>query len=368
MKKSKLHFSLLLAAILCGAFTYAQDWVAKMQDPNVNFFEVQSAFNMQYEAKEKEILRERIRNAGKQVNTENEENEIPGYSQYKRWEWFMTPRVSQTGERFDPAAIWREMEKRTADDRSISSFAGNWTFIGPPTSASLKGAGRLNFVRLHPTDPNTLFVGSPAGGLWKSTNGGTSWTTNTDFLPQVIGCTDLAIDPTNPNVMYLATGDGDASDNYSVGILKSTDAGNTWNTTGLSFSMGNRKAISKLLINPNNTNVVLAATSAGIFRSADAGSTFTQMQIGSFKDMEFMPGNPNTMYACGTEFYVSADNGAVWTRTIAGLPAATNVSRMAIAVSPANVDNVYMIIGLPAPNYGTLGYYRSTNQGASFAQ
>jgi len=368
MKKSKLCFSILLAAILFGAAASAQDWVAKMQNPNVNFFEVQKAFNKVYAEKEKEMLRERISNAGRELQVENYENEIPGYAQYKRWEWFMTPRVSKTGERFDPSMVWREMEKYNSSNRSITSGAGNWTFIGPTTTASLSGAGRLNFVRIHPTNANTLFVGSPSGGLWKSTNGGTSWTSNTDLIAQVIGCTDLAIDPVNPNIMYLATGDGDASDNYSVGILKTTDGGNTWNTTGLSFSVGNTRTMSKILIDPNNTSTLIAATSGGIFRSADAGVTFTMVQGGSFKDMEFMPGDPNTVYACGTEFFVSSDNGVTWVRTTAGLPTAANVSRMAIAVTPGNVYNVYMIIGLPAPNYGTLGFFRSTNQGASFAQ
>ena len=320
MKLNLLRSLLLSAAIVFTTTVYSQDWVSKMQNPKVNFFEVKKAFEKQFAEKEKEMLRERIRNAGKKIKVlKDEDQEIPGYAQYKRWEWFMEPRVSSTGERFDPSIVWREMQKYTgAKSLNSLSGAGNWTFIGPSATGSLSGAGRLNFVRIHPTDPNTIFVGSPSGGLWKSSNGGTTWSSNTDSIAQVIGCTDIAIDPTNTNIMYLATGDGDASDNYSVGILKSTDGGITWNTTGLSYAMGNMKTISKILLTPGNPNILLAATSAGVYRSTDAGNTFTQVQAGSFKDMEFMPGNPNNVYVCGTEFYTSSDNGVTWTINASG--------------------------------------------------
>jgi PKD repeat protein len=201
-----------------------------------------------------------------------------------------------------------------------------------------------------------------------STNGGSSWTTNTDKLNHVIGCTDLAIDPTNPDIMYLATGDGNAADNYSIGLLKSTDGGQTWNTTGLSFSMGNTRMMSKILMHPNNSNILLVATSAGIYRSTDAAATWTLTQTGSFKDMEFKPGDPNTVYACGTEFFRSLNNGQSWTKITTGLPPAVNVGRMAIAVSPADPNYVFMIVGQPYPNFTAEGFYRSTNSGTSWTK
>src|SRR5258708_946196 len=82
--------------------------------------------------------------------------------------------------------------------------------------------------------------------------------------------------PRNVNIMYLLTGDGDAGDNYSVGLLKSTDAGATWAPTGLSIAMGTSTLASRVLINPNNTSVILVATSSGVYRSMDAGVTFTR--------------------------------------------------------------------------------------------
>jgi photosystem II stability/assembly factor-like uncharacterized protein len=352
------RITFLIIAILFAFTTslFAQDWVKLMQDPTINFFEVQKAFQ-QYEKNYREQYR---------AKNGAEPEKIPGYKQFKRWEWFMAPRVSETGERPAPDAAWKAME----DYRKTYGItnAGNWTFMGPSTVGSMPGAGRLNFVRVHPTDPNTIFVGAPSGGLWKSTTGGTSWTTNTDWLPQVIGCTDLAIDPSDPNIMYLATGDGDAGDTYSVGLLKSTDGANTWNPTGLAFNLAQTKMMSKVLIHPTATNILLVATSSGVYRSTDAGATFTLTQQGGFKDMEFKPGDPNTVYVCGTEFYKSTDNGVTWTRITSGLPASTNVSRMAIAVTAADPEYVYLIAGLPSPNYGTEGFYKSTNGAGTFSK
>lgn len=368
MKKLLAGILFLAAAFLFSNPLSAQDWVSKMKDPNTNFFDVQKAFNTYYKQQYKVLQREQKRAARKkgEAMSEMDEMEVPGYFQYKRWEWLMAPRVHANGQRFNPGQTWQAMEEYHKLYPKTAA-AGNWTIIGPSATGSLSGAGRLNFVRIDPNNATTLYVGSPAGGLWKSTNGGTSWATNTDELNHVIGCTDLAIDPTNSNVLYMATGDGDGGDTYSVGVLKSTDGGQTWNTTGLSFYTANYRQMSKILIDPSNTNTLLVATSAGIYRSTDGSVTFTKVQNGSFKDMEYKPGDPSVAYACGAEFYKTTDGGATWTQTLNGIPTVTNVSRMAIAVTPANPDLIYLIAGAPAPAYGTQGFYKSTNSGNSFS-
>lgn len=368
--KNKISFlKLLLTLVVLSVYSvcYAQDWVKMMQDPNSNFRDVQKAFYSQNAEALKELREEQLKMRTAQIPYRKCDAlaKIPGYKIFKRWEWFMEPRVGANGE-FDPAAVWKERQQY--NQNPASKAIGNWTFLGPANASNLSGAGRLNFVRLDPANSSTIYVGSPSGGLWKSTDNGVTWATNTDDLNQVIGCTDLAIDPNNTNTMYLATGDGDAGDNYSIGVLKSTDGGQTWNSTGLSFSPGNVRMMSKILLDPSNPNNLIVATSGGMWRSTDAGATFAMVQAGSFKDAEFKPGDANTVYACGSEFYKSTDNGATWTKITSGLPAVANVSRMAIAVTPADPNMVYMIVGLPAPNYGTEGFYKSSNSGTSFTK
>ena len=86
----------------------------------------------------------------------------------------------------------------------------------------------------------SFWVGSPARGLWKSIDAGANWSTNTDDLP-VIGVSHIAIDPVNNQKMYTVTGDAYGSDTYSVGVLKSIDGGGTWNTTGLSYTVNQKR-------------------------------------------------------------------------------------------------------------------------------
>lgn len=351
----KIKSIIIIVLLFCSSALLAQNWVKMMNDPNVNFHETQKVF-YQYVEKYKTNYR--------QING-TEPTRIPGYKQFKRWEWFMAPRVSEIGERFASNVVWQEMQKHKIQSRT--GGAGNWTFIGPSNTSALAGAGRLNFIRVHPNDPNKLYVGAPAGGLWISDDGGGSWTTNTDLLNHVIGCTDIAFDPVDPNVMYLATGDGDAGDNYSVGLLKSTDGAATWKTTGLSFNTSQFKEINKVFVDSSNRNNIIVASTAGIFRSTDASTTFTQVQPGSFKDMEVKPGTPSTLYACGVQFFKSTNGGVGWTKTTAGLPDSNIIIRMAIAVTPADPEVIYLVAML-ADTYDMEGFYKSTNGGTSFSK
>ena len=352
MKNKFIRWSLLFV-LFFPMFASGQgdtNWVQLMSDPTANFYDVQTAFNNYW--------KDRPVEKGK------------GYKQFKRWENYMEPRVYPSGDMTLPSLTYPNYQEWLSEQEDEPSPApngftlGNWTALGPFGVSNGGGAGRLNFVRFDPTNSNTIFVGAPDGGLWKSTNGGTSWTTSTDQLT-VIGCTDVAIDPGNTQIMYLATGDGDAGDCYSIGILKSTDGGATWNTTGLSWTVNQGRTISKLLMHPTNSQILIAATSNGIYRTTDGGANWTQTSTGSFKDLEFMPGTPNTVYTSGSIFRKSTDNGVTWTTITSGLPT-TGVERIAIAVTAANTAYVYLLIGRSS-DQGLLGVYRSTNSGTGFA-
>ena len=347
MIKNYFSFLQVIVFLLFSFSSNAQNWAEMMRNPNANFYETQAAFEAFW--------------AGKSIEKGK------GYKQFKRWENYMKPRVYPSGNITLPSKTisnYKQWEADLAAAGIPKSTTGNWTFVGPTGKPTGGGAGRLNFVRFDPTNTNTMYVGAPDGGLWKTTNGGTSWTTNTDQLA-VIGVSDFAIDPTNSQIMYLATGDMDGGDTYSIGVLKSTDGGATWNTTGLTWTVNQGRNIGRILINPTNPQIVMAFSSFGIFRSTNGGTTWTN-PTGSFStiDAEFKPGDPNTVYACGTAFKKSTDGGVTWVAATSGVPAAANVSRMALAVTAANPAYVYILNA--GTDYGFYSVIRSTDNGTTF--
>lgn len=352
--------------VVTSLFSTAQDWVEMMQRPDGNFYDVQASFNQYWQGKD-------ITEKGK------------GYKAFKRWENFVERRVGPSGD-LSQLSLTAKNFKEFLDDYNggnTTTYGGKfsgpsqimsttWAPIGPmgPISGNAGGqllkSGRLCFVSISPTNTNVLFIGAPAGGLWKSTNGGTSWTTNTDnFL--TCGFADLAFDPTNTNIMYTATGDGDAGDTKTDGVYKSIDGGTTWTATGLTFNISAGVTIRRLIVNPTNPQIVMAAASNGIWRTTNGGTNWTQLLAGtSIFDMEFQPGNANTVYAAGTTFRRSTDGGATWTTISSGIPT-TGCNRMAIAVTPADVNYVYVLASNSANN-GMLGFYKSNSAAVSFTQ
>jgi PKD repeat protein len=345
MKRIYVALLVTFSMLLISNSYFSQQWVEMMKNPNANFYETQAAFENYW--------------TGKTIQKGK------GYKSFKRWEHYMKPRVYPSGDVTLPSknfTNYKQWESDLAAAGIPKSTNGNWSIIGPIGKPTGGGAGRLNFIRFDPTNSNTIWVGAPDGGLWKTTNGGTSWATNTDQL-STIGVSDVAIDPTNTQTMYLATGDSDGGDTYSIGLLKSTDGGNTWNTTGLTWATNLGRTIGRVLVNPSNPQIILVFSSAGIYRSTNGGSTFTTA-TGSFttSDGEFKPGDPNTVYACGTSFKRSTDGGATWTAVTVPL---TGIGRLSLAVSGANAAYVYLLAANNTDN-GYKGLMRSTNSGTSF--
>lgn len=256
----------------------------------------------------------------------------------------------------------------------------NWTFKGPSTTpGGYNGLGRINCMAFHPTNPNIFWIGTPAGGLWKTITGGASWTTNTDNLP-VLGISDIAVNPTNASIMYVATGDGEApfsltsigafnaGDTKSIGILKSIDGGNTWNTTGLNWNVTAEKLIRRLIINPSNPQILIAATSDGIWRTTDSGANWTPVQLGYFMDLEYKPGDPTIVYATtynnngNAQIYRSINSGATWS-LITTLPNVTRINLAVSANSPTLVDAL-----CAKTDQGLAGLWYSNDSGTSFSQ
>ncbi|MFM1930943.1 MAG: hypothetical protein RL226_246, partial [Bacteroidota bacterium] len=291
---------------------------------------------------------------------------MSGKNHFYRWYEFMFPRIY-------PSQDWTVLRSNYADamtDLPVrnSQRNGSWVDLGPDNwtnSAYAPGNGRLNFVTTAPSNNNSIYVGAPAGGIWKSTNGGNTWSPLTDsyFFG---GVSAIAIDPTNENRIYIGTGDQMASDTEGRGVYVSEDGGLTWSSTGLYFEEGDGAWVSRILIHPDNNQILLAATNQGIFRSANAGLSWENVRNGSFKDMAFKPNDPNIVYAARPDMlFKSTDNGQNFSSVTNGLPAPSSVGRIALAVTPANAEYVYLVIADDTA-YGLLGVYRSTDSGESF--
>lgn len=324
------------------------DWIDQMQDHNVNFYTVQQSFN--------DAWKERAYEKGK------------GWKQFKRWEEFTSERVFPDGERPSPTALVDAFN--TMQQAQTGTNTGGWKARGPFNGNPLGGVGRINRVVFDPTNSQIVWAGAPAGGLWKSTDGGSSWSTNTDLLPN-LGVSDIAIDPTNTQIMYLATGDKDGGDTYSYGLLKSIDGGGTWNSTGLKFNITQLTRISGIYINPNNTDIIVVGTRSGIYRSIDAGASFSLIQSGIFNRIIQQPGNPDVLYSStiissSSDVWRSTNNGLSWTQmNNVGIPS-NGIRRMEIAVTPDDSTYVYAL-GTNSNN-GLEGVYRSTDTGLTWTK
>lgn len=239
-----------------------------------------------------------------------------------------------------------------------------WRLVGP-----FRG-GRAEAVAGVPGNPNVYYFGAAAGGVFKTTDGGASWNPIFDHEPaSSIGA--IALDPSNPNVIYVGTGEQCLRNDISFGdgVYKSLDGGQTWTNIGLRDT----QHIATILVDPSNPNIIFVAAvghafgpneERGVFRSADAGKTWQKVlyvdaDTGA-TDLTFDPSNPNILFAAmyqvrrtawsmisggpGSGLYKSIDGGIRWTHLEGhGLPSGI-LGRIGVAVSKANSSRVYAII------------------------
>ncbi len=313
----------------------------------------------------------------------------PGWKIFKRWEWYWENRVNiETGE-FPTTTSDLEYEKSLIKQNEVASLNENWVNLGTSSSTGgYAGIGRINCIAFHPSDANTIWVGSPSGGIWKTTNGGSSWTILNNN-ETVLGVSDIAIpsDYTSSNTMYIATGDRDGgsmwslgggqwADNNTVGVYKSTDGGANWSATGLTYSKSSGVLVTRLLIHPTNPAILYASLLDyssgfdGIYKSTNSGTSWSKIYPYTpflLIDMEFKPGDPNTIYASSMGYgagyiFTTTNGGTSWSigATI------TNGYRVELAVTPNNSAIVYALVSNSSG--GLVGVYKSTNSGVSFAQ
>lgn len=322
---------------------------ARKQNRPVTFEEVQNAFNNYWVDK-------------------NEDAKGSGFKPFKRWENRWSHYIQPDGTLPTSQELWDTYVdfKAMADDAELANLDNSkWEPLGPfshtKNGSWSPGQGRINVVMQDPKDKNKVYVGAPAGGFWISKDGGKTWKTTTDKLPQ-IGVSAIAVDYNNTDIIYMSTGDDDAGDTLSIGVFKSTDGGETWEQTGLKAS-NSPVAISDLYIDPKDSNKLWAATSNGVYRTVDACKTWSIALKGqNIKDIKVKPGDTNTIYAASpSTVYKSTDSGKNFTKSASGLP--TGVQRIVLDITPANPDVVY---ALCTTRTQLKGLYKSTNSAGSF--
>lgn len=283
---------------------------------------------------------------------------------YNRWKWYWSQHLDQDGYMVSSAANYIEAEKLNGARAKTTANQSDWKFAGPTLSYSgYGGIGRVNCIAFHPTDANKYWVGTGGGGAWVTDNDGSTWTAMTQDLA-VLGVSDIDYNPQNPRTMYLCPGDRDATDTYSIGVLKSLDGGVTWNTTGMVWTPSQSRLTNCLVINPSDTNSLTLAASNGIYKSYDGGTNWTSVESGHFKQVLYHPTDTSILYAPmynnDREIYRSTDGGANWS-VVTNF---NNARRIQLAVTPANPSIVRAIVC--NSGNGLMGIYESTNSGASF--
>ena len=247
---------------------------------------------------------------------------------------------------------------------------GTWTPLGPGNIG-----GRTRALVIHPTTPNTMYAAGVAGGVWKTTNGGTSWTPLADLIAN-IAVNSLAIDPTNSNILYAGTGESFAGDGVrGAGIFKTTDGGTNW-TRLANTNTSNFFFVNDLVVSPNSGQRVYAATEKGLFRSLDGDTNWTSvlsqsrctdLVIRTDQGTDYLfascqPGGQGTIYR-------NTDAGAAGTWTAVLTEA--GMGRASLALAPSNQNVIYALaastVGGTGGNYteGLHAVFRSTGSGAT---
>ncbi len=257
-----------------------------------------------------------------------------------------------------------------------------WRLIGP-----FRG-GRVLAVTGIANEPNIYYFGAVAGGVWKTTDGGLTWSPIFDKQP-IASIGAIAVAPSDPNIIYVGTGEacirGDIS--FGNGVYKSLDAGKTWTHIGLDDT----RYIGSIVVDPHNPDIVFVAAlghafgpnkDRGVYRSADGGKTWQNVLFKDEKtgaiDIIFDPNNSHILYASlwqalrtpwsfesggpGSGLYKSSDAGLTWQRFEGhGLPEGV-LGRIGVSVSPADSNRVYALIEAEKG-----GLYRSDDGGATWA-
>ncbi|MGE5500086.1 MAG: WD40/YVTN/BNR-like repeat-containing protein [Syntrophothermus sp.] len=278
----------------------------------------------------------------------------------------------------------KDAGKKKDDPMASSQFSGlKFRSVGPAVTS-----GRIIDFAVNPKDRSQYYAAAASGGVWKTTNAGTTWTPVFDSEGSYsIGC--ITMDPNNSNVIWVGTGENNSQRSvaYGDGVYRSDNGGRSWKNMGLSKS----EHIGRIIIDPRNSNVIYVAAQGplwnaggerGVYKSSDGGATWkavlTISENTGANEVIFDPRNPDVLYASSYQrrrhvytiidggpesaIYKSTDAGSTWEKLTTGLPN-TDMGKIGLAVSPAEPDYIYAVI---EAMQGKGGFFRSTDRGATW--
>ncbi|MDJ0842077.1 MAG: hypothetical protein QNK37_36585 [Acidobacteriota bacterium] len=311
------------------------------------------------------------------------------YNIDQRREWFIQSRGLDRVERPDKLRSQAVEGTKRAKQRMGKAADHNWVEVGPSPMTMLSWsmgnvAGRVSAIAYDPSNTDTIYLGAAAGGVWKTIDGGSNWTSLFDDVgTTTIGA--IYLNPADPNDVWVGTGDHWTSC-YSYqgqGLFHSIDGGSSWtavngsgaNTLDLTF-------IAAIAVHPTNPQIMMVGGlgycapgsstygSGGLYRTTDGGANWTRIITGSVYDIVWDDTDPNTFYASVGDaadavngVYKSTDSGANWTRQQSGILYGTDIGRIRIAMAPSDNQTLYALLNRSA---GGTYLYQSTNGGNSW--
>lgn len=299
----------------------------------------------------------------------------------ERVKWFIHSRgldKVQRPDRLRGQAVRELRQRQEARTLEVARAGEVWESMGPITMTMLnwtmgRVSGRVAAVAVHPTNESVVYLGAASGGVWKTTNGGTSWTPVFEATgTQSVGA--ITVDRTNPNIVWVGTGERQSgcANYFGLGAFRSIDGGTTFEarsgagTTALPLSY-----VGSIAVHPSNSQTVLVSgegfcengtrSAGGVYKTTDGGLSWRRVLTGSGSDVLYDPGNPSIVYAAvgSSGVHKSTNGGDTWTLASSGMVTGSTIGRLRLAMAPSNASTLYALSS-------SSRLYRTTNGAASW--
>jgi photosystem II stability/assembly factor-like uncharacterized protein len=345
MKKCILTL-LVLCLNICVNAQEEEPWLEEASKPNANFFAIKRKYNELFKNEFEDPKSTKIIANSKNVRVIAETE----YAKFRRWEWFQSLHVKPDGKFPTGYELKNEFEESlrfNSEHKDINSLKkasvnSAWANISRTSnSGGYHGMGLAMSAAFHPTNPNIFWVTSSCGGVWKTTDGGINYQPLSNNLP-FLGTGSIIVDRLNADILYLCVGAfaSSGATTNGVGVYKSINGGADWFPTGYTTSFDSQTTLNTIVQSPNNSQILLLATSSGLFRTVDEGLNWTLINSGNCGDVEFKLNDGNIVYATiNDKLHRSTNSGSSFTLLdTASLPNNAGVYR--INLTKANYNKI----------------------------